>query len=152
MHIWGLTRLGSDDLHKTSFWSSEYLPYAALFSSIHSPSCGLRRDQRYKMILFQTSLVVQWLRFLALDAGGVGSIIGQVTKIYLSCLKEGPKRKKKRIWKETNQCVHISGWRDYRYLNFFLWFLQWFTCCLVAYCLASVCVFFSFFFFLVADF
>ena len=38
------------------------------------------------MMIIETSLVVQWLRLHAADAGGVGSTPGQTTKITTCCL------------------------------------------------------------------
>ena len=38
------------------------------------------------MMIIETSLMVQWLRLHAADAGGVGSTPGQTTKITTCCL------------------------------------------------------------------
>ena len=44
------------------------------------------KEQKHPLkSVFGTSLVVQWLRFCASNAGGMGSISGQGTKIHMLC-------------------------------------------------------------------
>ena len=77
-----------------------------------------QKQNVYKEIrnILGTSLVVQWLRLCTSNAGGMGSIPGQETKIPCAawCGKRKKERKKeKKVFKETNINFLISnivGW------------------------------------------
>ena len=67
------------------------------------------------MMIIETSLVVQWLRFHAADAGDMGSNPGQTTKITTCCLTcpPSPQKRMMMIVKEKNSLgydFNSEGW------------------------------------------
>ena len=94
-------------------WLHFSLPEILLNSSSNLPSLSLS-DHGFDSLLFnhikhiQISLEVQWLRFHASGAGGMGSIPGPRTKI--SCCKI--KKKPIYIFYNINQRVIWSSWKS----------------------------------------